>query len=80
MARPQRPARSETFKAEVAVAALRGDKTVAELAETFENHPNQITVWKAQLLERSSEAFDVKADGTPAPRRSGRRPHAHGGT
>ena len=67
MARRQRPAHFATFKAQVAVAALRGDKTVAELAEKFEIHPNQIAAWKAQLLERSSEVFGEKADGTPAP-------------
>jgi hypothetical protein len=33
----------------------------------FEVHPNQVTAWKAQLLERSSEVFGEKADGTPAP-------------
>ncbi len=43
--------------AQVAVAALRGDKTIAEIAEKFEVHTNQVTDWKAQLLERSSEAF-----------------------
>ena len=51
----------------MAVAALRGHKTVGELAEKFEVHPNQIDAWKAQLLERSSEVFGEKADGTPAP-------------
>jgi transposase-like protein len=67
MARRQRRTHSATFKAQVAVAALRGDKTIAEVAEKFEVHPNQVTAWKAQLLERSSEAFGEKADGTPAP-------------
>ena len=67
MARRQRPTHLATFKAQVAVAALRGDKTVGELAEKFEVHPNQIAPWKAQILERSSEVFGEKADGTPAP-------------
>jgi transposase len=64
--RPIRP-HSTTFKDQVAVAALWGDKTIAEIAEKFEVHPNQVTAWKAQLLERSSEAFGEKADGIPAP-------------
>ncbi len=51
----------------MAVTALQGGKTIAEIAEKFEVHPNQITTWKAQLLERSSKAFGDKADGTPAP-------------
>jgi len=51
----------------VAVDALRGDKTIAEITEEFEVHPNQVTPLKAQLLERSSQGFTEKADGTPAP-------------
>jgi transposase len=57
MARRPRRTHSATFKTQVAVAALRGDKTIAEIAEKFEVHPNQVTAWKSQLLERSSEAF-----------------------
>lgn len=45
------------FKAKVAMAAIKGDKTLAELAEHFEVHPNQITDWKRQLAERASEVF-----------------------
>ena len=67
MARRPRRTHSASFKAQVAVAALRGDKTIAEIAEEFEVHPNQVTAWKTQLLKRSSEAFGEKADGTSAP-------------
>jgi transposase-like protein len=41
----------------VAIAALKGDKTLAELAQQFDVHPNQITDWKAQLRERSAQVF-----------------------
>ena len=67
MARRPRHTHSAIFKAEVAVAALRGDKTIVGIAEKFEVYPNQVTSWKAQLLERSSGAFGEKVDGTPAP-------------
>ena len=49
------------FKAKVALAAVRGDKTLAELAKLYDIHPNQITDWKTQLLERASSVFGEKA-------------------
>ena len=47
----RRPRRNHTpaFKAKVALAAVKGDRTIAQLAEHFDVHPNQITAWKAQL-------------------------------
>ena len=79
LARRQRPTHLATFKAQVAVAALRGDKTIAEIAAKFEVHPNQIAPWKAQLLDHSSEVFGKKADGTPASgtQKVRRRPSPH---
>ena len=46
------------FKARVALAALREDKTLAQLCQEFDLHPNQITEWRRQLVERAAAAFD----------------------
>mgnify|MGYP001386357804 CR=1 FL=1 len=53
MARRQRRNHSPAFKAKVALAAVKGDKTIAEIAQQFEVHPNQITDWKRQLQENA---------------------------
>ena len=57
MSRRPRRNHSATFKAKVALAAVRGDKTLSELAAEFDVHPNQITQWKLQLVERSTDVF-----------------------
>ena len=57
MSRRKRRNHSVEFKAKVALAALREDKTLAELAQQFDVHANQITDWKRQLLERTGEVF-----------------------
>ena len=51
MSRRPRRNHSAEFKAKVALAAVRGDRTLSELASQFDLHPNQITQWKTQLLE-----------------------------
>ena len=45
------------FKAQVALAAIKDDKTLAELAEQFDVHPNQISEWKQQLQESAADVF-----------------------
>ncbi|MBB5411137.1 transposase-like protein [Paraburkholderia sp. HC6.4b] len=51
MTKRNRRTHSPAFKAKVALAALKGDKTLAALAQQFEVHPSQITDWKKQLQE-----------------------------
>ena len=67
----RRPRRNHTpaFKAKVALAAIKGDETLAKLAEHFDVHPNQITTWKAQL-EGGFRRFRVRRARRPARRRS----------
>ena len=54
---------SASFKAKVALAAIRGDKTLVELAEQFDVHPNQISDWKQQVLDGASTVFEGSRKG-----------------
>jgi transposase-like protein len=66
----RRPRRNHTpaFKAQVALAAIKGDRTLAQLAEQFDVHPNQITAWKAQLESSAAHVFGPGgANGTASP-------------
>lgn len=49
---------SKDFKAKVAIEAVRGEKTVQEIAQKYDIHPNQVTLWKKQLIENAALAFD----------------------
>jgi len=64
----RRPRRNHTaaFKAKVALAAVKGEKTLLELAQQFDVHANQITQWKSQLLEGAAGVFGGEAKAAPA--------------
>ena len=69
MSRRPRRNHSSAFKAKVALAAIKGERTLAQLAEQFDVHPNQITAWKAQLEGSAATVF-----GRAAARLRQRRP------
>ena len=62
MSKNRRKRYSAEFKAKVAIEALKGDSTVHELAARFEIHPNMVTQWKRQAVERMADVFASKAD------------------
>jgi len=57
MSRRARRNHTPAFKAKVALAAVKGDRTLAQLAEQFDVHPNQVTSWKAQLESSAAGVF-----------------------
>ena len=57
MSRRARRNHTPAFKAKVALAAVKGDRTLAQVAEQFDVHPNQVTSWKAQLEGGAAEVF-----------------------
>lgn len=50
------------FKAKVAIEALKGEKTVNEIAAQYQVHPNQVTQWRRQLIDTAAEVFGSKRD------------------
>jgi transposase len=68
MARRPRRNHSPAFKAKVAVAAIKVEKTLIELAQEFDVHPNQIKQWRDQLLEGATGVFGEAPKAEPEPR------------
>ena len=63
MSRRTRRNHSPSFKAKVALAAVKGEKTLAELAQLHDLHPTQITAWKSQLVEGAAGLFGAGSSG-----------------
>ena len=61
MTRRKRRNHSSAFKAKVALAAVKGERTLAELAEQFDVHPNQIQDWKKRLVDGAEDVFGGNA-------------------
>jgi transposase len=69
MTKRTRRTHAPAFKAKVALAAIKGEKTLAELAQQYDVHPNQITAWKGQLVDAAAGVFGSgvgPADAVPA--------------
>jgi transposase-like protein len=57
MSRRARRNHTAAFKAKVALAAVKGERTITQLSEQYDVHPNQITAWKTQLESKAADAF-----------------------
>jgi transposase len=66
MSRRPRRNHSAAFKAKVALAAIKGDRTIGQLADQFDVHPNQITIWKTQLEGGAADVFVAGSGGSQA--------------
>jgi transposase len=66
MTKRSRRNHSAAFKAKVALAAIKGEETLSQLATRFDVHPNQIVQWKNQLLERAVDAFNGSGQAAEA--------------
>lgn len=66
MTRRTRRNHSPAFKSKVALAAIKGEHTLAELAKRFDVHPNQIATWKEQLLTGAAGVFGQDKAAEPA--------------
>jgi transposase len=66
MTRRSRRTHAPAFKAKVALAAIKGEKTLAELAQQYDVHPNQITAWRAQVMEGVAGLFGSGVAGLDA--------------
>ena len=64
MTRRTRRNHTPAFKAQVALAGLKSDKTLAELSQQYDIHPNQVTDWKRQLMERAVQGFGDASSAT----------------
>lgn len=62
MSKTKRKRYSAEFKAKVALDAIKGEETLAELATKYSLHPNMITNWKRQAIENMAESFSSKTD------------------
>jgi transposase len=67
MTRWARRNHTAAFKAKVALAAIKGEKTLTEISQQFDVHPNQITTWKGQLLGGAAGVSGAEASKTEAP-------------